>query len=110
MDGLAEFIRVNLGTAPLGIVWASLKAFLRGIQKISYAKKQSQVKELKAKERVRSAEMQYVETPTLTSYETWVERQDNYRRVILEKMEKKKFQRLSFFGVGEQVGKTVSDY
>lgn len=51
MDGLAEFIRVNLGTAPLGIVWDSLKAFLRGvpIQKISYAKKQSQVKRVKGK-------------------------------------------------------------
>lgn len=111
MEGLTEFINMNLGSAPLGVVWDSLKAFLRGvlIQKISYAKKQSQVEELEAKERVRRAEVQYVETPSPANYETWVGRQDEYSRVLREKMEKNRlFQRQSFFGEGEQVGKALS--
>lgn len=113
MEGLTEFIKINLGSASLGVVWDSLKAYLRGalIQKIAYTKKQSQAEELGARVRirVRMAEAQYVETPSPASYEFWMGRQDEYSRVLRERMEKNRlFQRQSFFGDGERVGKALS--
>lgn len=56
---LKEFIKFNSGTAPLGIMWDTLKAFLRGvlIRQISHIKKQSQVEETIAGEKVREAEV-----------------------------------------------------
>lgn len=78
------------------------------IQKIPHVKRQSQAKEIKVREKVRQAEVQYVEEPTLDRYGKWVERQEEYRKLMLEKAENKRmFQRQNFFGEGERVGRTL---
>lgn len=53
--------------------------------------------------------MRYVEESTLVRYGEWVESQDEYGKLVLEKEEKRKmFQKQSFFGEGELVGRTLA--
>lgn len=111
MEGLSEYISINLGSASLGVVWDSLKAHIRGalIQRIAHVKKQSQAVEMEAKENARLSEAHFVATPSQVNHECWVRRQEEYSRVLREKAEKiGSFQRRSFFGEGEKIGKALS--
>ena len=65
---LRELLDFNTGTAPEGVVWDALKAFLRGIliQQVAKIKRNSREWEEKIREEVLEAEKQYVENPTLS--------------------------------------------
>lgn len=100
VSDLKEFIKLNQGSAPLGITWDALKAYLRGvlIQKISYVKRKAQIKEHRIREKVGEVEDRYLEEPTTARYEAWVEGQEEYRKLALKKAEKSKmFQKQTFF-------------
>lgn len=89
MASLEEFIKLNSRSTPLGVIWDTPKAFLRGvlIQQISYIKKQSQTNEITAGENVKKPELQYVEDPTTDRYRKWSERQETYKKIVLKKVE-----------------------
>lgn len=65
-SSLEEFMRINAGTASTGVVWDTLKAYLRGIliQQIARVKRQVREQENLTGNKVTEAERQYVERTT----------------------------------------------
>lgn len=63
---IEEFIENNQGTASEGVVWDSLKAFLRGvlIQQVAWAKKQSKANSEQIRDEASNLERQYIKDPT----------------------------------------------
>lgn len=93
---LKDFLELNTGTAPVGVVWDTLKAFLRGllIKQAAKIKKKSREWEEHIRKEVIESERQYVIDPTPEKRETWLKKQQEYKVAIIRKNENKRlFQR-----------------
>lgn len=74
---LKEFVKFNVSTAPVGVTWDALKAFLQGIliqQVVKIKRKSREWKELIRKEVIK-AEKQYVEDTTPEKQRIWLNQQ-----------------------------------
>lgn len=108
---LREFIEHNAGSASEGVVWDSLKAYLRGllIQQISKVKKQTRVRGEAIREEVLVSERKYVADPRPENQECWVRKQQEYKMESIRVAENRKlFQRQRNFGEGESVGRMLA--
>lgn len=108
---LKEFVALNSGTASVGVVWDTLKAFLRGLlhQQVVKIKNKSRELEARARKEVMKSEAQYVKDPTPEKHEIWLKRQQEYKEVINRKTENKRlFQRQNYFGEGEKTGRMLA--
>ena len=68
VPSLKEYLQINTGSAPTGVVWDSLKAFLRGllIQQVARVKREGREREGKLGLEAAQAEARFIEEPTLT--------------------------------------------
>lgn len=108
---LDEFIRFNSGTVTKGVMWDTLKAYLRGllIQKVYKIKKASRDWEDKTRRELMEAEKEYVKEPLPDKQKVWEKKQQSYKDAILRKVENKRlFQRQIIYGEGEKVGKMLA--
>lgn len=106
-----KFVVINSGSASQGMVWDSLKVFLRGIllQNITRVKRQSREKGDQIRKEVRDLEKQYVADPSPGKQQLWVEKQQEYKMDMLKNTENKRlFQRQRHFGEGEKVGRMLA--
>lgn len=88
-----------------------MKAFLRGllISQISKIKKQTNVWERSMGDKVATAERHYINNPSQETLRAWIDKQNNYRLVTLQRSENKYlFQRQVAFGEGETVGRMLA--
>ena len=108
---LKEFVDINEGTSGTGILWDTLKAYLRGvlIQQIAKFNKKARESEEKSRREVLEAENNYVGDPTPKGKKIWLEKQQAYKSVITREVETRRlFLRQSSFAEGEGVGRMLA--
>ena len=107
---MKEYLQINTGSAPTGVVWDSLKAFLRGllIQQVARIKREGREREGKLGLEVAQAEARFIEEPTPTRQKEWLGKQLEHKTVNMRKLESKRIlQRQCQFGEGEKVGRML---
>lgn len=108
---LREFIVCNEGTATAGILWDTLKAYLRGvpIQQVAKFNKEAKIWEERIRREVIEAENNYVTDPSSEREKIWLDKQQDYKITIMRKVETRQlFLRQSSFAEGESVGKMLA--
>lgn len=99
------------GTAAAGILWDTLKAYLRGvlIQQVAKFKKEAKVWEENIQREVLEAENNYVTDPSSEREKAWLDKQQDYKIAIMRRVEiRRLFLRQSSFAEGESVGKMLA--
>lgn len=107
---LKEFVELNTGTASVGVVWDTLKAFLRELlfQQVVKIKKKSREWVGQVRKEAMASERQYVIDPTPEKQEIWLKKQQEYKVAITRKTENKRlFQKQNYFGEGEKMGRML---
>lgn len=111
MTGPKEFVQINAGTAPSGVIWDSLRAHLRGLLIQQVARTKGKPREWKrvSRKEATQAERRYVEDPTPDRQKEWLDKQQVYKMAIIRKSENRRIsQRQCQFGEGERVGRMLS--
>lgn len=106
-----SFFTDNDGSAPLGVVWDSFKAYARGVmtQAINDLKRGLAHNELRLAKEALEAELQYINDPSRSNRAEWLCRERLYNSLMSSKAQKKAFfSKQSYYEHGDKCGRLLA--